>query len=354
MERKIIYSFQPGPAQLFPEVEHWIQVALRDGLLSRYHRDPVWKRLFAEAQTALADYLGLPNDWTVAFASSATEIWQILADAAADLSSLHFIQGEFGRRWLYFQKSLSPFAKAIEVEPHVPWEEQVDKASEKYRTVRYIGVVHVETSIGAWIPTLDRLRQAFPEAFIAIDATSSLGGLRLPWEAIDLAFASVQKCLGLPPGMGVLLISPKVSEYFKAMPRSRYNALGHLVQMAQSHEPVHTPNLLLIYLLARVLPQRLPLLQVEKELLMRAERLYDEVKQRGFEVSMPPLYRAPTVLALKWKNPEEALTIRQRAESAGLYLGWGHGEHRDTWFRIANFPAIPDAAYDKLLEVLCS
>lgn len=352
MEGQIRYSFQPGPAQLFPQVEFWIKVALQEGLLSRYHRDPVWKGLFARAQVAVSEYLGLPEGWVVAFISSATEAWQILVDVTAHLPVLHFVQGDFGRRWFALQQVLSPSAREAVVDPARSWDSQVAEQAERCPDTRYIAAVHVETSVGAWLPDLALLRNAFPEALIAVDATSSMGGLCLPWEAVDVAFASVQKCFGLPPGLGILLLSPRMVARQTGTPRSRYNSLGYLIERAQTHEPPHTPNLLNIFLLGHLLPELPSLPDTERHLQARARWLYEEMALSGLSPIQPNVYQAPTVLAFQWRLPDEGQIVRRRAEQRGLYIGWGYGTHRDTGFRIANFPALPDAAYRELLSLL--
>lgn len=350
MEGEIRYSFQPGPAQLFPQVESWIKVAFREGLLSRYHRDAVWKDIFARAQTAVAQYLTLPEGWVVAFTSGATETWQLLADATAYLPALHLTQGDFGRRWFALQKALSPSSSETVIDVARPWETQVEELAASYMDIGYIAVVHVETSVGAWVPDIKLLKKYFPEALIAVDATSSMGGLYLPWEAVDVAFASVQKCFGLPPGLGILLVSPRMVNLQRGRPRARYNSLGYLIERAQAHEPIHTPNLLNIFLLAQVVPELPPLTETEKRLYIRARWLYEAMGHLGFLPLQPSSYRAPTVLALQWRSVEEGWNLRRQAEKYGLYIGWGYGSYRETGFRIANFPALRDTAYEELLS----
>ncbi len=350
MDRQVIrYSFQPGPAQLYPEIVHHIREALDEGLLSRYHRDPVWKDLYRSAQEALKTFLQLPAEWLVLFVSSATEAWQILIDATSESPSLHFIQGAFGKRWHALQKNASSFAFAHPVNEDLPWLEQVEATSKKYAGVAFVGAVHVETSRGAILPDLQALRKAFPSAIIAIDATSSLGGLELPWEAGDVWFASVQKCLGLPPGLAVMILSPAAEERYREYPRFRYNTLSYLIEKARLHEPPHTPNLLGIYLLARSLPVRPPLNAIHQHLTTRSHRLYQGLTEKGYVLPVPEVYRAPTVVLGSWRDPREAPEKIERLEKEGFYLGRGYGEGSQTHFRIANFPALPDEAYEELL-----
>lgn len=351
----IRYSFQPGPAQLFPEVKNAVKEAISLGLLSRYHRDAVWRALFAEAQRAVAKHIGLPSEWLVLFVSSATEAWQVITDAFGGLRSLHIIQGEFGRRWFRLHSyAAGSTAQAAEISADVPWEALPSTLREAYGSPDLLCVVHVETSVGAWLPDLRTLRQAFPQSLIVVDATSSMGGLSLPWDVIDGALASVQKCLGLPPGLAVLVLSPRLLNEGVRQPPARYNSLSYLIERAQQHEPPHTPNLLNLYLLARVLPQQPPAALHDKRLRERAFWLIRTLEKLGYRPLLPAAYQAPTVLGFCWRSSAEGASIRKAAETRGLYIGWGYGSFKTEAFRIANFPALPDAAYEELTELMAN
>ncbi len=185
-----------------------------------------------------------------------------------------------------------------------------------------------------------------------MDATSSLGALNLPWEAVDFVFASVQKGLGLPAGMGVLLLSPQCVQLFQDYPVVHYNALSRIIQMARAHQPISTPNLLGIYLLAKSLPGRPKVAQIAPQIIQRAERLYGAFMERGYEPFLPAAYRAPTCLSFHgWlsRAAEEAFC---GGGSSGPVFRRGYGPHQETTFRVANFPALPDEAYEALLEVV--
>ncbi|MCS7188688.1 MAG: hypothetical protein RMJ66_02940 [Bacteroidia bacterium] len=348
----IRYSFQPGPSQLAEPVPELIQEALKKGILSRYHRDSFWRETYAQAQEALYRYLKTPPGWLALFTSSATETWQILADATAGKNTLHITQGPFGERWHTLQSYTTPHSHRYELSLTETWEAQLRFLQTKYGKADLIGIVHVETSIGATLPAIEQLRAYFPEAIIAVDATSSLGGLLLPWEDLDIVFASVQKCLGLPAGMAILLLSPRSIEIFKVFKRSRYNTLSYLIDQASKHEPPYTPNLLNIFLLAKLLERTTPLTEIELHLKRRASILYQELEGAGYVPLVPPPYRADTVLGFRWQDPRVGTLLRAKAEQEGLYIGWGYGENRQTHFRIANFPTLPDEAYTMVMQIL--
>lgn len=68
--------------------------------------------------------------------------------------------------------------------------------------------------------------RSMTNALIAIDATSWFGGVVFDWMLGDVWFASVQKCLGLPAGMGIMVCSPKALEKArKVNDILRYNSL---------------------------------------------------------------------------------------------------------------------------------
>lgn len=285
----------------------------------------------------------------MAFASSATEVWQMLVDATAGYSTLHLIQGSFGERWFHLQRALSPQAQSLWLSLDMPWE-SYRSALSAFPQAEYVAVVHVETSIGALLSHFRDIRSAFPESIIAVDATSSIGGLSLPWDLVDIAFASVQKCLGLPPGLAVLAVSSRILDRFSFSSRRRFNDLAYVLECARRHEPPHTPALLNIFLLSRVFADREP--PTEELLWQRARWIEEEMQKRGFMSLLPPSWRSPTVLTFQWQSSAQGSLLRSKAQEKGLYLGWGYGSYRDTTFRIANFPAIPDSAYELLLEVL--
>ncbi len=348
----IRYSFQPGPAQLYPEVPSAIREALEAGILTRYHRDEAWKSLFAQAQAALLGHLEAPEGWLVAFVSSATEGWHLWIQATADLTALHIIQGAFGERWFELRAAISPFAKKYEWDFTVSPEVQVEALQSRYQGIASLALVHVETSKGAWLPDISTWRKAFPGALIGLDAASSLGAIPIPWNEVDFVLASVQKALGLPPGLGVIFLSPRCVDTFQDYPAQAYNALSRLIKMAQQHEPLYTPNLLGIYLLARTLPSRPPVSQYVSTVKDRARRLYEKVAARGYSPLLPEPYRAPTVLTFKAPSETALQELHHRAENNGLYLGRGYGELKNHTFRIANFPALPEEAYETLLSIL--
>ena len=64
-----------------------------------------------------------------------------------------------------------------------------------------------------------------------------------------------------------------------------------------------------------------------------------------------PEARSSTVLAISGKE-EFISEIKKAAEKEGMQLGSGYGPLKPTSFRIANFPAITEAEFLKLVDFL--
>ena len=73
-------------------------------------------------------------------------------------------------------------------------------------------MVHCETPTGTLNdlgPALDLLEEADREILTVVDAVSSLGGVRVPTDRIDVCLGASQKCFSAPPGLTTAAISDR-------------------------------------------------------------------------------------------------------------------------------------------------
>ena len=192
---------------------------------------------------------------------------------------------------------------------------------------------------------------------VTVDATSSMAGIRFDWELADVWFASVQKCFGLPAGMGVLVYSPAAVQRAELIgERDHYNSLLFIHENVLKNQTQYTPNGLAIYMLMCVLQQLPRIDTIDAITRERAARWYRffEQKQSSWKLLVPkPEQRSDTVIAVEG-TPEAVKAIKAAALAQGIILGNGYGAWKDTTFRIANFPAIEDEEIAKLKEFLRS
>jgi phosphoserine aminotransferase len=337
---------------VYPAVRGYLQDAFDEGWLSAPHRSEKVTNLVRQTVSDLKTKLNIPQDYTVLFTGSATECWEILAQSLTPRRSFHLYNGDFGHKWLKYAQALRPDSTGVVFDlDEVPNLATLPQPLDSYDLV---AITQNETS------TATQLREGFilnlfnrlGNALLAVDATSSMAGVNLKFIKADIWFASVQKCFGLPAGLGVLVLSPRAVAQAKAVnDRAHYNALPAMLSQMLNHQTNYTPNVLGIYLLGRVLAEREPIKQVHQHLVDRAEKLYTFFEQATplTPLIQNPETRSTTVIGLRG---EAALIdeIKAKAKDAGLHLGSGYGTLKNTSIRIANFPAVPDAAFEALVQ----
>ncbi|WP_234735428.1 aminotransferase class V-fold PLP-dependent enzyme [Tellurirhabdus bombi] len=331
-------TFYPGPSKVYPRVADYAHEAIRKGVVSLNHRSPGFMAILKETIRLLHEKLEIPSDYHIAFVSSATECWEIIAQSMTVTTSLHLYKGAFGQKWMEYAYRIKP--------PIILGEADV------------LCIVQNETSNGSQVrmDSLADFRREFT-GLIAVDATSSMAGIEFNWELADVWFASVQKCFGLPAGLGILVYSPKALERAQVIDdRQHYNSLLFIHENFAKGQTHYTPNGLDIYLLLCVLQQVPPIKEVAEMVRERAANWYQFFKeeQPHWELLIKDKkQQSDTVIAVQ--GSEAAVkSIKQAAQQQGIILGNGYGDWKTNTFRIANFPAIEDGEIRKLKEFLRS
>lgn len=343
-------TFYPGPSQLYPQVEGYLLDAYQSGVLSMNHRSGAFMDMLGRTIAEIRSKLDIPADYEIYFTSSATECWEIISQSLVQTSSHHAFNGAFGQKWFEYAGRLHPaFSHPFELNQDLnTWR------IEQRENAEMLCLTHNETSNGTAIPTqsLQKIRRRF-EGLIAIDATSSMAGVALPWSMGDVWFASVQKCFGLPSGLGVLVVSARaVARAEEIGERNHYNSLLFIRDNFLKNQTPYTPNILGIYLLGQVMAQVPPIEVVDRNVGERAKAFYSLLEGSSYELLVNnPEVRSATVLAIQ--GSEDFIgKIKEKAVKQGMLLGNGYGDRKTTTVRIANFPAIPDTDFVQLRDFL--
>lgn len=342
-------NFYPGPSKVYPSVKDYLVTAYDEGILNIPHRSEGFMQLSRATVELLKKKLNIPQDYYIFFTSSATECWEILIQSLTNVRSFHIFNGSFGEKWFDYAKKLRPQAKAhrFPVQEVLPVAELEDEPG-----AELICVTQNETSNGTHLnaTTILNLSNKYKNQLIAVDATSSMGGTNLKFIKADIWFASVQKCLGLPPGLAVMACSPRTIIRAKSFPeKTHYNSLVLLYEKMLNYQTSYTPNILAIYLLKQVMEQVEPIKIIDHHLVHRAQDLYLFFEQ--FQDFQPlitePNARSATVLTIE--GSEKMIDeVKKRADLHSILLGNGYGPWARNTFRVANFPAIEDVEYDSL------
>jgi len=346
-------TFAPGPSKVYDAVPQYLQDAYAQGILSANHRSAVFMNLYRDTEQLFREKLQVPADFTLLFTSSATESWEIISQSLVEQSSYHLYSGSFGKKWLEYAQYILPATQGqkLGANESIPVD-QLQLGPE----VDLIAVTQNETANASQVPmtVLKALAARYPEKMIAVDTTSSLGGIALDFSLADVWYASVQKCFGLPAGLGILLLSGKAKEkVVRKGEKGRYNSLSFMLENAASYQTHYTPNVLGIYLLFRVLQDMDPIAQVDARLRKRMETLAQTISQSAaFKLLVDnPATRSTTVAAISGEE-QAIVAIKKAAEKEGMQLGGGYGPLKASSFRIANFPAITDAEFMRLVDFL--
>ena len=352
--------FTPGPAQLYPRVADYINEALAQQFLSISHRSSTYESVHRHTLSQLREVFQLPSDWHIFFHASATEIWERLIQNCVSQRSFHFVNGSFSERYYRAAVSLQVDAQKCEAS----WGEGFDFSyAEPAQDVEMINFTRNETSTGVMVPPEEiyAYRKAYPDALITVDMVSSAPYTAWDWSQIDAAYFSVQKCFGLPAGLGVLLLNERCMERAR-MKAAKGESLGtyhsFLAQheKAQKFQTVETPNMLSIWLLGKVAEamnqQGIPALRTDIQ--ARANRLYHLFDQhpRWDSFVKDPRFRSQTVIVAN--IPEGADELRAQLETRGWVVGNGYGKMKGKQIRIANFPAVSAEQVDQLIDEMQS
>lgn len=348
-------TFAPGPSKVYDELPTYMQDAYNQGILSANHRSGAFMQLYQETEQLMREKLHMPDNYKLLFTSSATESWEIISQSIVEQASFHIYSGSFGKKWLEYAKHIIPATTALKIEANQSIEVSNLDINEEFDL---IAITQNETANASQVPMsiIEAIGEKFPEKMIAVDTTSSMGGIELNFELADIWYASVQKCFGLPAGLGVLIVSPKaIEKTVRKGERGRYNSLNFMLENASGFQTHYTPNVFGIYLLNRVLKDLEEIQHVDTGLRARMKKLENTIAQSSkFRMLVDnEQTRSTTVMAVA--GPEELISaVKKAAEKEGMQLGSGYGPLKPTSFRIANFPAITDEEFDHLIDFLKS
>jgi alanine-glyoxylate transaminase/serine-glyoxylate transaminase/serine-pyruvate transaminase len=204
----------PGPSEVAPRV----LAAMSAPLLG--HLDPEFVALMDEMQGLLRYVFQTENRLTLAVSGTGSAGMEAVVTNLIEPGDrmLVCVNGVFGARMVDVAGRAGAQVTAIE-RPYgeVFDPEEVEKAIAQSRP-KVVGIVHAETSTGAWQPVEEIAKIAHEAgALIAIDTVTSLGGVPVEidaWE-IDAVYSGTQKCLSCPPGLAPVSFGPRAMEVIR-------------------------------------------------------------------------------------------------------------------------------------------
>jgi len=350
-------NFSPGPSQLYFTVEGHLKQAFKEGIPSMSHRSKQFETIFASATNGIRELLSIPDGFHIFFTGSATEIWERSVQNLVAQHSYHFVNGAFSKRYFEIAQQLGKTPIKKESPAGLAFNDyQIPEETE------LIALTHNETSTGVSLPMnfIHLFRDQFPKALIIVDAVSSLPYPAFDFTKIDSLFFSVQKGFGLPAGLGVWIVNDKClakadSLLTKGISIGTYHNLPTLYANAKKNQTPETPNVLSIYLLAKVVEDFLTrsIHTIRKETEYKAAVLYNALKQTGYAkpfVTDPTIQSQSVIVTDCGANVEK---VTKALHEVGMIPGDGYGEFKKNHLRFANFPTHSKEHFELLADTLC-
>lgn len=255
-----------------------------------------------------------------------------------------FSCGSFGDRWHKMGIANGVPTDLFKVELGQAIEpEMVDKvlATGKYDLIT---VTHNETSTGIRNPIEDigQILKKYDDVVYCVDTVSSAGGIKIPVDeiGIDICITSVQKAIGLPPGMSLCTFSEKSRKRAEKVPnRGVYFDLLSMYEYIKkkNYQYPSTPSLshmfALNYQLEKILKEGLENRFKRHEDMAKIVRNWAE---EHFEIFTDKNHLSNTLTVVKNTQNIDVSKLNEELQKRGYLIANGYGDLKDKTFRISH------------------
>lgn len=215
---------------------------------SESHTGPGFVKTFGETLTLVRKLFQSTNPAAQPFvvAGSGTLGWDMVASnlIERDEEALVLHTGYFADS---FATCLETYgAKATQLKAPIgdrPSFEQIEKAL-KEKSYKVVTITHVDTSTGV-LSDIKRVtevvRRVSPDTLVVVDGVCSVGSEEIAFDAwdIDVVLTASQKAIGCPPGLSIVMASPRAINRFqsrKTPPSSYYASMANWIPVMQNYE----------------------------------------------------------------------------------------------------------------------
>lgn len=351
--------FSVGPSELYPTCIAHYQKAFELQIGSISHRSEPFRAIYKHTDTQLRTLLNIPPSHKLFFTNSASEIWERSILNLVKNSSFHFIQGAFSKKYYEYALALGKKPEAFEV-PHGQGFEVINEVSMP-NDAELICTTQNETSSGIRIQEQDlkNLKLLYPDKLICTDIVSAVPYSTIDFQYMDMAFFSVQKGMGMPPGLGVWIANDACIERMKELKSVGLNVGAHftLESFEKNYayfETPSTPNTIAIYVLGKIAEDMnsYGIQKIRTETETKFEMLYEFISASEglhFDTNIKE-HLSRTVCVANSTMP--AKQLNEQLKSYGMQIASGYGNFKNEQIRIANFPSSTIHEMDVLIKVL--
>jgi len=310
------------------------------------HLDPEFVALMDETQNLLRYVFQTENRLTMAVSGTGSAGMEAVVVNLIEPGDkmLVCVNGVFGARMADVAERAGAVVTTIERPYGEVFDPEEVRAAVKKVGPKVVGIVHAETSTGAWQPIEEIAKIAHEAgALIAIDTVTSLGGVPVEIDAwgIDAVYSGTQKCLSCPPGLAPVSFGPRAADVIqtrKTKVQSWYLDMGMIQRYWGSDRFYHhTAPISMNYALREALA-----LVVEEGLEARfarhalnADALKAGLAAMGVGVVTAEGHQLPQLTCARIPDGIDDLAVRKRLLSDwGIEVGGGLGSLKGKAWRI--------------------
>ncbi|MHA1695038.1 MAG: pyridoxal-phosphate-dependent aminotransferase family protein [Candidatus Helarchaeota archaeon] len=330
----------PGPVKFHPRIYR----AMSRPIIG--HRTKEFSELMKDTTEKFQKLLKTKNDVFFITGSSTTAMESAIASLVAPNDKvLTIIQGKFSERWVDIIKAY----QGIPVELNIEWRkavlpDDIIPILEKEPDIKFITLCHNETSTGILNPgkEIGKIAREYNKILIADCVTSVGGDYVLPddWN-FDIVATGAQKCIGVPPGLGIIMVGPRAWEIInnrKNIPSLYFNLKLYKKQYEKNNQTPFTPSVPLIC----ALNESLNIMfeegydnRVKRHRLM-GKALREGIKALGLKLFADEKYASNTVTSILYPPKIDDKILRQKMREKGVLIAGGQGKLKNKIFRIAH------------------
>ena len=243
--------FGSGPSKVRAEALSAL-AATGTSLLGTSHRQAPVRSVVGRIRAGLTDLFSLPDGYEVVLGNGGTTaFWDSATFHLIERRSQHLSFGEFS----------SKFAAAAKAAPHLDDPEVIDGAMGSHPSavarddVDLYALTHNETSTGVAMPVT---RPEGATGIVAVDGTSSAGGLRVDATQFDAYYFAPQKGFASEGGLWLALCSPAAIERVERIAATgrwvpAFLDLTVAIDNSRKDQTYNTPALSTLFLMAEQL-----------------------------------------------------------------------------------------------------
>ena len=320
------------------------------------HRSKEFSDTYSDLIAKLKEILHTEGDVHVS-TSSGSGVWELAVRNCVRKRALVCECGAFSKKWGDVAEMNGREVVRIKVEWGKAIKADMVADALKQHDVDAVLFCHNETSTGVTNPigeVAEVIRDAGDVLFL-VDAVSSMSGIELDVDklGIDIAFASVQKAFGLPPGAAIFTASERAHERAKEIPnRGYYFDLLAIKKNADKGQTLVTPAMPHIFALRYQVASMLA--EGMENRLERHRRMANVVREWArahFALFAEPGYESNTLTCVtNTRSINVAALNKELLSRHDCIIADGYGDLKGRTFRIAHMGDMQISDMRQLLE----